>query len=145
MLRQSSTDAIPIAGGTQRRESRMSTKLELNASLEIIHTALEDLFPDKTFDLEVPLGEAIPNKTDREALRRNIQHLLRVRNVRVSIRRLRTHYTVGQIAREITLWSALPGKPALPAPGPAPDPDGPVGPEEEEEQRHEQQEEQGQH
>lgn len=87
----------------------MSSKLEFDACLGIVHTTLKDLFPQKKFSLERPVGEIILEEPDLEVLRENLQQRLRALSVHLEVPRIEPHLTAITMGRDISDWSENPG------------------------------------
>lgn len=112
----------------------MSIKLGFDASFGIVRTAVKDLLPGRSVELDDRIENIIPNVDDRENFAANIQHLLLTQK-KAHIDKTRIpvhgHITFGELTREIIAWSALPGGPTTPD-KPQRDPDGPLEDEPEE-------------
>src|ERR1700691_3833115 len=87
----------------------MSSKLEFDACLGIVHTTLKDLFPQKKFSVERPVGEIIFEEADLEVLRENLQQRLRAVSVHLEVPRIEPHLTAITMGRDISDWSENPG------------------------------------
>jgi hypothetical protein len=104
----------------------MSNKLEFGISVEIVHTTLRDLFPQRDISIEHPVGEIVLSEADLEALRENLQRRLQAINVHLKMPRIEPRLTVKDLGRSISDWSGIPGAPTIAWSSlPGNDPEGP--------------------